>query len=286
MKPIKPHILLLAVILVYSSCTKKDMLPTAPIVGLGGETWQKGPIDNWLEAEFLNTYNIEVKYKWDPYELNFSRNLVPIMENRVEPVMSAVKSIWIRPYEKVAGNTFIRRYAPKQFVLAGSSEYNENGTEVLGQAEGGRKILLLRLNKFEKRNPGQVLELLHTIHHEFAHILHQTKLYPQEWKALNPEWYTATWFNSTDAEANNQGLVTAYAKASPDEDFVETVSVLLVFGQSYFDAIVNKSSVPDAAKTILRRKEIMVTEYFNRQFGIDFRKLQQETKTEIEAYLK
>jgi substrate import-associated zinc metallohydrolase lipoprotein len=286
MKRIKHYIALAAIFFVYSSCTKEDALPTTPIVGLGGETWQKGPIDNWLENEFLNSYNIEVKYKWDPYELNFSRNLVPIMENKVEPVMSAVKGIWIKPYEKVAGNTFIRRYAPKQFVLAGSSEYNDNGTEVLGQAEGGRKILLLKLNQFDKHNREQVLQLLHTIHHEFAHILHQTRLYPQEWKGLNPEWYTATWFNSSDNDAHQQGLVTAYAKASPDEDFVETVSILLVFGQPYFDTIVNKTVVPDAAKKILRRKETIVVEYFNRQFGIDFRKLQQETQAEIEAYIK
>lgn len=286
MKRIKHYLILAAILLVYSSCTKKEVLPTTPIVGLGGETWQKGAIDNWLETEFVNSYNIEVKYKWDPYELNFSRNLVPIMENKVEPVMSAVKGIWIKPYEKIAGNTFIRRYAPKQFVLAGSSEYNDNGTEVLGQAEGGRKILLLKLNQFDKHNREQVLQLLHTIHHEFAHILHQTRLYPQEWKGLNPQWYTATWFNNSDVEAQQQGLVTAYAKASPDEDFVETVSILLVFGQPYFDGIVNKPGFPDAAKQILRRKESIVVEYFNRQFGIDFRKLQQETQAEIEAYIK
>lgn len=283
MKRIMQYIMLAVILITYSSC-KEEELPTTPIVGLGGETWEKGAIDRWLETEFVTSYNIEVKYKWDPYELNFARNLVPILEDKVEPVMLAVKNIWIKPYEKVAGADFIRRYSPKQFMLAGSSEYNDNGTEVLGQAEGGRKIVLLRLNRFNKANKEEVKQLLHTIHHEFAHILHQTRLYPVEWKALNPQWYTATWFNSSDANAHTQGLVTAYAKASPDEDFVETVSVLLVFGQPAFDAIINKADVPQEAKQILRKKETMVVDYFNRQYGIDFRKLQQETQAAIAAY--
>lgn len=286
MKKIIKYLLLTLIIISYGSCKKDEQLPAGKIVGLGGETWATRPTDTWLETEFVNPYNIEVKYKWDPYELNFSRNLVPLKEEKVEPVMQAVKNIWIKPYENVAGNTFIRRYAPKLFVLAGSSEYNDNGTEVLGQAEGGRKIVLLKLNKFDSHNRAEVQQLLHTIHHEFAHILHQTRLYPVEWKALNPKWYTATWFNSSDAEANAQGLVTAYAKASPDEDFVETISILLVFGQPYFDAIVNKTGLPEEAKLILRKKESMIVTYYNRQYGVDFRKLQQQTQAAIDAYVK
>lgn len=267
----------------YIGCSKEE-LPKGPIVDLGGEVWEKGKIDNWIDQQFVDPYNIEVKYKWDPYELNYTRNLIPISEEKVEPVMTAVKQIWIDPYEKIAGGTFIKTYSPKLFVLAGSSEYNDNGTEVLGQAEGGRKIVLLRLNRFEKGNKEEVQQLLHTIHHEFAHILHQTKRYPVEWKAFNPGAITATWFNSTDREANTQGLITAYSKASYDEDFVETIAFLLVYGQEKFDAVVNRADVPATAKQILRNKEIMVVDYFNRQFKIDFRKLQQQTQAAIAAY--
>ncbi|MFC3196698.1 putative zinc-binding metallopeptidase [Parapedobacter deserti] len=267
------------------ACDKAETLPDTPIVGLGGETWVKGPIDSWLDAEFLTPYNIEVKYKWDPFELNYQRNLVPIAEEKVEPVMAAVKDIWIKPYEKVAESTFIKTYVPKQFVLAGSAEYNTDGTVVLGQAEGGRKVLLLRLNRFERSNMGEVRQLLHTIHHEFAHILHQSKLYPVAWKALNPQWYTATWYNNTDAAAHRQGLISAYAKANPDEDFVETISFLLVYGQAYYDSVIAKDDVPEAAKVILRRKQNMVVEYFLRNFEIDFSELQRETQAAIARYM-
>lgn len=211
-------------LLLLAACGKEEKIKDTPILGLGGDTWVNGPIDDWLKKEFLDPYNIEVKYRWDPYELNYVKSIVPIREEKIQPSMSSVREIWIKPYVKVAGESFIKKYAPKQFVLAGSAEWNNDGTIVLGQAEGGRKIVLLLLNEFDPKDRPQVERMLHTMHHEFAHILHQTKLYPLEWKALNPEWYTATWFNNTDDIAHQQGLISAYAKANADEDFVETVS--------------------------------------------------------------
>lgn len=268
------------------SCKKDEALPSTPIVGLGGETWTKGPLDFWMDKNFVEPYNIEVKYKWDPYELNYAKNLVPVLESRVEPVMTAVRDIYIKPYEEVAGNDFIKKYSPKLFQLAGSAEYNSDGTIVLGQAEGGRKIVLMVVNQFDKKNVAEVKRMLHTIHHEFAHILHQIRAYPVEWKGLNPDRITATWFNSTDLEANTQGLVTAYAKASPDEDFVETAAVLLVEGQAYFDDIVNDFFVPEASKKILRQKEAIIVDYYQRVYHIDFRKLQEATRQAIINFTK
>lgn len=286
MKAIYKYMLFTTLAIGILGCKKENALPTDPIVGLGGETWVKGPIDFWVDKNFVEPYNIEVKYKWDPYELNYAKNLVPVLEDRVEPVMTAVRDIYIKPYEEVAGSNFIKKYSPKLFQLAGSAEYNGDGTIVLGQAEGGRKIVLMVVNQFDKQNVAEVKRMLHTIHHEFAHILHQIRAYPVEWKALNPDQITATWFNTSNLEANMQGLVTAYAKASPDEDFVETAAVLLVEGQAAFDAIVNHPFVPTSAKINLKKKEAIVVDYYQREYNIDFRKLQESTRLAIVNFTK
>lgn len=286
MKLIYQYALFTSLLCATLSCKKEKALPTTPIVGLGGETWEKGPLDFWVDKNFVEPYNIEVKYKWDPYELNYVKNLVPVLEDRVEPVMTAVRDIYIKPYEEVAGPNFIKKYAPKLFQLAGSAEYNSDGTIVLGQAEGGRKIVLMVVNKFDKKNVAEVKRMLHTIHHEFAHILHQIRSYPVEWKALNPEQITATWFNATDEEANSQGLVTAYAKASPDEDFVETAAVLLVEGQAYFDALADQPFVPQKSRDILKKKEAIIVDFYQRAYNIDFRKLQESTRLAIINFTK
>ena len=280
-------ILLMTMMLIVSvslSNCKKETMSDAPIIYLGGETWAKGPIDEFIKTNFTDNYNIEVKYKWDPYEIAFTKNITPVKENNVIPALEAVKTIWMKPYENVIGANFLRKFAPRQFVLAGSAEYNGDGTITLGEAENGRKITLLVINYFQKQDVAEVTRMLHTIHHEFAHILHQNILYPRDFKQLNPEWYTASWFN-TDAEtANAQGLVTPYAKSSADEDFVETLSFLLVEGQDKFDAIVMAN--PGTAAAILRTKESMIVDYFLKAYGIDFRALQAEVKTGIETITK
>lgn len=258
------------------SCREEEVLPNTPIVGLGGDTWEKGELDTYITQNFTDPYNIEVKYKWDPYETSFNKNLTPVMESKVVPALDAVQKIWINPYEKVSSKAFLRKYSPRQFVLVGSAEYNSDGTILLGQAEGGKKITLLVINSFDKKEVPVVKQMLHTMHHEFAHILHQNILYPREFKQLNPEWYTATWYNNTDSIANSQGLVTAYAKASPEEDFVETIYYLLLEGQAAFDALV--AANPGKAANILRQKEAMIVGYYQNAYGIDFRALQAEVQ--------
>lgn len=269
--------------LALASCKKTDIISDTPIVGLGGDTWVPGPLDAYIKTNFTDLLNIQVKYKWDPYETKYDKNLAPVDESKVIPVLDAVKKIWITPYTKIAGIDFLRQFSPKQFVLIGSAEYNSDGTITLGEAEGGKRISLLVLNSFEKTNRAEVIRMLHTIHHEFGHILHQNILYPREFKRLNPEWYTATWYNTTNAVANTQGLVTNYAKVGADDDWVETIAFLLVEGQTAFNAIV--AANPGTPATILRTKESMVVDYFRTAYGLDFRALQAEVQAGITGYL-
>lgn len=280
MNVLKYIILISCSTLLLVSCNKEEKLPTDPIYGLGGETWVRGPVDNFILDEFIKSYNIEVKYKWNPFEINNNRTLVPPQEEKVVPIMTAVRDIWMKPYEKLAGKSFLKTYSLSKFVLVGSPEYQSNGTIILGTAEGGAKIVLFEVNNFDLKNRPMVERILHTIHHEFAHILHQTIEYPQAWRGLSTQWYTATWFNSTNAEANQQGLITNYAKSAEREDFVETIAFLLVDGQAKYDAIV--AANPDVAQ-IFRIKEELVVKYYKEVLNIDFRELQKEVKLAIET---
>ncbi|SHG16009.1 zinc-binding metallopeptidase [Pedobacter caeni] len=272
-------ILLMCLIITTFTACKKEKTNQTPILSLGGETWAKGPLDVYIKVNFTDPYNIEVKYKWDPYEIAFNKNIAPVKEENVIPALDAVKEIWMKTYEKVAGQEFVRKFTPRQFVMSGSAEYNTDGTITLGEAEGGKRIGLAVINSYDRKNLDVLTQMLHTVHHEFAHILHQNKLYPREFKQLNPEWYTASWFNTSTKDANAQGLVTPYSKAAADEDFVETISFLLVEGQVKFDAIV--AANPGNAADILRRKEKIIVDYFQKSYGIDFRALQREVKAGI-----
>lgn len=272
-------LLLLGIIFSATSCSKEEELDISHL-NLQGETWVKGPIDFWLLENFVEPYNIEVKYRFDRYELSLNRVLVPTREDKIIPVMETIRQTWIEPYEQEAGSTFIKKLSPKQFVLVGSPEFNPNGTITLGTAEGGRKIVLFKLNDFDKKDKAEVKQMLHTIQHEFAHIMHQTVMYPEEYKRITSD-YTASWNDFSLEEARSRGYITEYARSSPDEDFVEMISIMLIEGKRGFDNIIN--SAPESARPLLRRKEQIVARYFKEVWNIDIYKLQARTESAINA---
>lgn len=284
--------ILLAVLMV--SCKKdEDLGDVDNIPGLGGDTWVQTGLDKWIYNNFTVPFNVQAKYKWDQSELEFNKNLTPPREELIQPVLSAIKTVWIDNYIAEAGSTFMKKYIPKLFVLVGSASWNTDGTITLGTAEGGRKIALYVLNDFRiKTDPAYVprdslniKQMFHTIEHEFGHILHQTVLYPEEFKRISVGNYTSNWNNVFDAQANEMGFITAYAMSAPDEDFVEMVSVMLVEGKNGYETIINSISSNDA-RNKLRRKEAIVVNYFKEVWGINFSSLQNRTRMSIEALIK
>lgn len=260
----------------FASCRKDENLDDTTPLGLGGDPRTNTQIDKWLYDSITKPYNIEVKYKWDPWEVNLDKTLVPPDESKVIPAMQAIRQIWIDPYNAETGSeTFIKRYSPKSFVLVGSPEYNYNGTILLGQAEGGNKIAMYVINQFDKNNITELRRMLHTIEHEFAHILHQNILYPQEFKSITPG-YTSTWFNISEKDAQAQGYITAYSMSGPDEDFVEMIATMLVEGKERFNELV--AAQKPAARALIRRKEQIVVDYFSKAWHIDFYSLQKRTQ--------
>ena len=270
-------VLLAAVMIVVAGCREED--EDLDVSFLDPDNGTPTAVDLWLQDKYTTPYNIAVDYKWTPYELPNNKILVPVKEDKVIPVMQVILKTWIDPYVVKAGEVFMKTHAPKQFVLVGSAEYNNDGTIVLGEAESGRKVTLFVINDFKNTNIPAVKQMLHTIHHEFAHILHQTVLYPREFKQVTPSGYTATWYNTPDEVAWSLGFITPYARASTDEDFVEMISTMLVEGKEGYEAIVGKAT--PAGQALLRRKEAFVVAYFKEAWNIDFYGLQTVTQQAI-----
>jgi substrate import-associated zinc metallohydrolase lipoprotein len=280
----------------FFSCRKEDPLVVDDISGLGGDTWTQTALDKWLYDTLVVPFNIATKYKWDQSELDLNKSIVPPKEEKVIPVMQSVKRVWMEPYILQGGELFFKRYSPKLFVLAGSANWNMDGSITLGTAEGGRKIVLYLLNDFKNKTmPGYVpadsvvpKQMFHVIHHEFTHILDQTIRRPVEFDNVTKGFYTADWINTDDYSARQDGYVTAYALSSPTEDFAEMASIMLIEGRSGFDAIVNsitgtsvRGTTAAEAKAKLRQKESLVVNYFKQAWNIDFYTLQLRVRNAI-----
>jgi substrate import-associated zinc metallohydrolase lipoprotein len=304
MKSTKIIAAILSMTLIVVSCKKEDELGSVDnIPGLGGDTWVPGPIDNWILDTLTKPYNIAVKYKWDQGELqdDFNKNLVPPKEEKVIPIMSAIKKVWINTYITEAGLLFFKNISPKFFILVGSPAY-VNGAIKLGTAEGGRKVTLYDVNNFRiKGMPGYVLSdtdnvkrVFATIHHEFAHILDQVIKVPVEFSQSSASSYTSDWLNVSPADARNDGFISPYGNSKKEEDWAEMVSLMIVEGKTWFDQYVDginyTGTTPNGttaaqAKARLRQKEAAVVSYFKQSWNIDFYSLQARSKAAINALL-
>lgn len=265
-----------AIMLSVTGCRKKDDLTDrVDKMNFISDLYQiNGPIDQWLFDKFTVPYNIRIQYKWDRSKVDLSKTMTPVDEARVIPVGEKLLKYYLEPYQAEAGDYFVKKYPPKEYLFVGSPEYNTNGTITLGSADAGRKVILFRLNEINDDEWSSVQRMLKTVHHEFAHIMDQTRAVPPEYGSLNKADYVDDlWPDFDEQEGHDLGFVSKYARKVKSEDFAEMVAILLVYGQANFDAIVANAAPTGREK--LRKKEEMVVDYFKLNWDIDFRSLQQ-----------
>lgn len=259
----------------FSSCREKEVIADDVVIpGLGGTDEVMNELDEWLYENFTKTYNISVVYRWDAsqmYSTITSTRLVPVEYDMVKPVMAAIRDVWFEPYVKTGGPAFLKRLAPKKIVLVGSPEY-QNGAIKLGEAEGGNKILLLNINYFNPQNEEALRTQLHTIMHEFGHILHQNILYDKTFQNISAGFYEPDgWKEYTDEKAYQRGFTRNYGMNCVDDDFVEVLSMVLVYGRKWFVntvlATAAESTVTDAVSA-LNMKLSMVEDYLLNSWNI------------------
>lgn len=275
-KYLTPCLWLLTAALLIMGCRKnEDLTARVEKMNFMGDIYKiDGPIDQWLYDKFTVPYNIKVQYKWDRSKVDLSKSITPIDESKVIMVAEKLLTYYIDPYREEAGELFVKKFPPKEYLLVGSAEYNTSGTVTLGSAHAGRKVTLYRLNEIDESNWAAVQRMLKTVHHEFAHILDQTRAVSPEFGAVSKADYVEdAWTSYSEQSGLDLGFISPYARSEKGEDFAETVAFLLVYGQTHFDNLV--ASAAPAGQVKLRQKEKMVVDYFKLTWDIDFRSLQQ-----------
>lgn len=187
-------------------------------------------LDSFLKSEYLKPYNLDFKYKLEDVGTDMNYNLSPARYDASVDLAVLTKYLWFEVYDKVAGTEFLKSYGPRIIHLIGSPAFNpSSGTMILGLAEGGLKVSLYRVNYIDPFEPDSLNEYyFHTMHHEFAHILHQTRNYPTEFQLLSNAMYDPTsWQNRQDDVCNSFGCVTAYGSSEEREDFAEVVATYI-----------------------------------------------------------
>ena len=196
--------------------------------------------DKWLNREFRDVYNVEFKYMMEDVEADMNYNLVPAKYDNARDLAVLTKYLWYDSYKEVAGPDFIKSYGPRILHLVGSPAYNAStGSIILGLAEGGLKVTLFNVNEMDINDINLLNEnYFRTMHHEFGHILHQTKSYPTDFNLLSTGRYDdSSWQTKQPGYVASQGFVTPYASSQAREDFAETIANYLTRSQEQMDLI-------------------------------------------------
>jgi len=225
MTKILKYLILFIIVLAVSSCQKEESLRPESVVIV--EDVHESEFDKWLYENFTKPYNIQVKWKWDDNEVDNTFHVIPPIKQQAEYFAKALLEIWIKPYEAEAGPEFVKRYTPKLIYLLGTPQFNDDGSMTVGLAEGGRKVTVFDVNRFDPTNLVNMSKHLHTMHHEFAHILHQKVLFSNDYKDISKGAYTGAWINVGAVDANALGFITPYSMSKDVEDWVEIVATML-----------------------------------------------------------
>jgi substrate import-associated zinc metallohydrolase lipoprotein len=276
MKKILSYLIVTALAIFAVSCSEEKLDEISVIKEPGTE---QNAFDLWLYNNYTVPYNIEFKYKMEDIETNTTYVVVPTEYTKAIAMAKLVKHLCTDAYAEIVGETFVRSYFPKVFHLVGSASWISSVTKRQGTADAGRKITLFEINELDPTNIAHMNEnYIHVIHHEFGHILHQTKDYSPDYKDISGTDYLSDSWDDPSATPQSvwlpRGFISDYARKEPNEDFVEMLSHYLVYDQAWWDymlATANTTAEGNSrtGREILEEKLAMVKDYMVGTWNID-----------------
>ena len=293
-------LLLLAAGCCLTACSD-DELSSESVIVADKTTAVENDLDRWLTANFLDPYNIQIKYRYEDNESNMSYYEVPSRIEDANILAHILKYCCVEAYDNTAGIDFTRKNFPKLFFFTGEWRYKNNGSFTLGTAEGGKKIFLLGTRYLSPIMAGQrsygsftfeygsdvIKNLNHyylkTIHHEFTHILNQTQPYSTGYKLITSDSYVADTWNEAPNNTGylGRGYISAYSQKEDREDFAEIMAIYITNTAAQWETWMQEAgeTTNDNGKTgrqLLEQKLSIVRDYMKKSWNIDMDALRAE----------
>lgn len=294
-----------ALVMFFYQCTSEDsnpeyVPPANPSISHANDQFLYDNNGNSL----FERYNTATRWRWNDNFVSPTQRATPVKSELVIPATKLIDYLWVQPYAStgVDAANFIKDLFPSELVYIGSFIFNDDGTRLLGFAEGGARVTLLNLNSldFQDRNwlanPGG--GILATVHHEFSHIVHQTHGIPVGFNEISDTYLGQNWSNNVSRDdAIKLGMVRNYGALNEFEDFCEIISHLLVVDQATFeedfinqedcstytnsDDIVNCRELNEGRQLIKRKVDLVISFYKN-NFNIDLLAVRDELQSRLD----
>ena len=260
-----------------TACSDNDDLDSTSVVR--PTTTEQNDLDRWLKRNYVETYNIQLKYRFEDIESSMGYYLTPASYKQSVAMAKLVRHMCLEAYDEITGSTdFIKAYFPKILYLVGSYAYKTNGSVVLGTAEAGAKITLYNLDNLNPKTVNAKTGYFKTIHHEFAHILNQKKPFSTDFNQItglatgiryvgNACWDV---YPSEDL-ALKDGFISRYASTSAEEEFVEVSSIYVTNTAATWEEMLETAG--EVGRPMLEAKFEIVDKYMKNDWGIDLDEL-------------
>lgn len=253
-----------------SACSEEKLSPR-PIP----QEQSKNSFDKWLYDNYVGNYNIDLQYHMQDIERDQTKHLIPARLDQSMRMAKIVRHAWLGAYDEIAGKDFMRRFSPRILSMVGSASWNTNGTIVLATAEAGLKVVLYRVNELDPSSVEVLNDMFfHTMHHEFAHILHQNIVWPQEYNLISAADYSpSSWHNRRFDEAAKLGFISSYAGSQAREDIAEVTSRYITNTPADWQRLWNAAG--EAGRKKIEEKIRLMKDYMLNVWQIDMDRLKE-----------
>lgn len=275
-------LLLMATAFGFNSCSEDGLSNQSVFEDVSNK--ETNEFDIWLENNYRQPYNIDFKYRYSDKESDLAYNVIPADFDCSKALAILIKHVWIDSYVEAISPEFMKTYVPRIIQLTGSYKWNSNGSQVLGTAEGGLKVMLYGVNELDIDNPRINSEdpyeshdvkpidmnywFFHTMHHEFCHILTQKKDYDTAFRTISAATYHATdWINLEDKKVAKEGFVSSYAASEYNEDFAEIYATYVTNSPAGWQKILDQAG--EGGRAIINQKLDIMKKYFKDNWNLD-----------------
>ena len=138
------------------------------------------------------------------------------------------------------------------------------------------KITLYNLDNLNPKTVNAKTAYFKTIHHEFGHILNQTKPYPTDFAEISgPDYVQDQCFEiyKTTESALQKGFISPYASKADSEDFVELIALYVNRSAEEWEEMLTTAG--DTGRPKIEAKFEIVSNYMKSTWNIDLNELRE-----------
>ena len=251
------------------ACSEEPLDPQSQVID---SVTQETEFDKWLQANYIDTYNIELKWRMETNESDMNYWLVPARVDKSIQMAKLIKYVILDGMAELMADEedpllLAKSYFPRQLFLVGSHEISSTGTVVLASAENGLQINLLGVNFFDCEDEASCEQFVGTIIHEFAHILDGNIAVPIEYDLVTKDGYIGDQYSSAPNDYLQNGFLSNYARSTPAEDIAVMVAALVGNDADWWESTL--SSAGDTGRAYLEKKRDILVSWLRDDFGID-----------------